>query len=90
MFKKNNKLPLIVYLPIVDNGRSLRVQVLVGLALLKGDFFSCELDVLGVTDLLVLLLVMGSFFESIFFCYKKEKLIYVIILTLIILQLDNQ
>lgn len=90
MFKKNNKLPLIVYLPIVDNGRSLRVQVLVGLALLKGDFFSCELDVLGVTDLLVLLLVMGNFFESIFFCYKKEKLIYVIILTLIILQLDNQ
>lgn len=63
-----NKLPKILYLPILNNGRSVKVHVLVGRALLKGDFFLCEYDVIGVTDLLVLLVVDGTFLGSTFFC----------------------
>lgn len=55
-------------LPILNNGRSVKVHVLVGRALLKGDFFIFECDVSGVTDLLVLLVVEGTFFGSTLFC----------------------
>lgn len=43
---------------MVDNDRSTRVHVLVGLTL-GGDFFVCELD--GVIDLLFLLPGSGNF-----------------------------
>lgn len=56
----------------MNNGRSVKVHVLVGRALLKGDFFIFECDVSGVTDLLVLLVVDDTFFKSTLFCYKKN------------------
>jgi len=51
-----------------NNERSVMVHVLVGRALLKGDFLILEFDVSGVTDLLVLLIVDVIFLGSSFFC----------------------
>jgi len=62
------KLATILHVPILYNGRSVKVHVLVGRALLKRDFFTFEFGVSEVTEILVLLLVGGTSFRSTFFC----------------------